>query len=149
MKEWKKETRLSERERESERERWNEHESCQMRVEVNLWRVLNYTIHGADIIVPPHRVITVVRIFTITAILVRLLFILLSFLFGSLGPARLIVNWRVWVKWLLLFLRLPFLCDWWIQEPYNVCNWVVFVFYTFFCKMKIKKTFLSSNIGQS
>lgn len=45
-----------------------------MRVEVNLWRVLNYTIHGADIIVPPHRVITVVRIFTITAILVRLFF---------------------------------------------------------------------------
>lgn len=45
-----------------------------MRIEVNLWRILNYTIHGADIIDPPHRVITVVRIFTITAILVRLFF---------------------------------------------------------------------------
>ena len=51
-------------------------ESCQMRVEVNLWRVLNYTIHGADIIVSPHRVITVVRIFTITAILFLLIFLL-------------------------------------------------------------------------
>lgn len=78
------------RKRDGERER----ALCQMRVEVNLWRVLNYTIHGADIIVPPHRVITVVRIFTITAILLSTSFRFSSFryCFGSFGLARLIVN---------------------------------------------------------
>lgn len=78
---------VSERE-ESEREG----ESYQMRVEVNLWRVLNYTIHGADIIVPPHRVITVVRIFTITAILVRLFSVAAS-----------LIVWNQECEWILFF----------------------------------------------